>query len=240
MSIGKSVKAQIDKLGENQMSDPERVNLMVYRYQIDALEEQQKFKEYERPVTSLQSFWAGLQQVQRKPFRNEQDYLNYLTWLADIPRFFDENMANMKAGEARGFTAPKVTLTGRDQTISMVSTAKSADQTNFWMPFKHMPRSVNEAEQARLRAEGKKTIETLVLPASQKLETYWKTEYYPNAVKSTAAEDLPDGKAYYRSLIKRFTTLETPPAEIHAFGLQEVAMIHQQMLDCMGRGQVRW
>jgi uncharacterized protein (DUF885 family) len=233
----KSVKTQIDKLADGEMSEPERVNLMVYRYQIDAHEEMQKFKEYQRPVTSLESFWAGLQEEPRKPFRNEQDFLNYLSWLADIPRFFDENIANMKAGEARGFTAPKVTLAGRDQTIAMVANAKSADATTFWQPFKHMPGTVNEAEQARLRAEAKKTIEQKVLPAYQTLLTYWNTEYYPNTVKSTAAEDLPDGKAYYRSLIKRFTTLETPPEEIHAFGLQEMAKIHQEMLDTMAEAK---
>jgi len=233
----RSIQSQIAKLAGAQMSEPERVNLEVYRYQIDALADEQKFKEYERPVTSIESFWAGLLEIPRNPFRNEQDFLNYLSWLADIPRFFDENIANMKTGEARGFTAPKITLNGRDQSIAMVASAKSADATTFWMPFKHMPRSVNEAEQARLRAEAKKIIEQQVLPSYQRLLTYWNTEYYPNTVKSTAAQDLPDGKAYYRSLIKRFTTLDMPPEEIHAFGLLEVAKIHQEMLDTMAEAK---
>ena len=50
-------------------------------------------------------------------------------------------------------------------------------------------------------------------------------------MKSIAATDLPDGKAYYQAQIKRYTTLDMTPEEIHAFGLAEVAKIHQEMLD---------
>jgi uncharacterized protein (DUF885 family) len=244
----KGVIAQLDKLSVDEMSEPERINLEVYRNQIEGLADMQKFKEWERPVTSFQSFWVGFhvtslgtivdfQEVPRKPFRTEQDYFNYLSWLADIPRYFDENTVNMRAGLARGFTPPKVTLKGRDQTIAPMANAKSADATPFWQPFKHMPRSVNEAEQARLRAEAKIVIERQVVPAYQRLLTFWNAEYYPNAVKSTAAYDLPNGKAYYQSLIKRFTTTERTPEDIHAFGLEEVAKIHQEMLDTMAEAK---
>ena len=238
----KGILAQLDKLSADDMSEPERINLEVYRSQIEALADQQKFKEFEKPVSSFASFWMGFhftsagttvdfQQVPRKPFRTEQDYLNYLSWLADIPRYFDENIANMKAGLARGFTPPQITLAGRDQTIAPIAKATSADATYFWQPFAHMPRAVNEAEQARLRAEAKKVIEGQVVPAYGKLLAFWTTDYYPHAVKSTAAYDLPNGKAYYQSLIKRFTTTDRTPEDIHAFGLEEVAKIHAEMLD---------
>ncbi len=240
----KGVETQLGKLSVDDMSEPERVNYEVYRSQIDALADMQRFKEWEKPVSSFASFWMGFhitslgttvdfQQVPRKPFRNEQDYTNYLLWLADIPRYFDENTANMRAGVARGFTPPKVTLNGRDQTIAPIANAKAADATPFWQPFVHMPRAVNEAEQARLRAEAKKVIEGQVIPAYGKLLAFWTTEYYPKAVKSTAAYDLPEGKAYYQSLIKRFTTTDRTPEDIHAFGLEEVAKIHEEMLGVM-------
>ena len=53
---------------------------------------------------------------------------------------------------------------------------------------------------------------------------FWNTEYVPGARKSLAADDLPDGKAYYRSKIIEFTTLDMDPAEIHKLGEQEVAI----------------
>jgi uncharacterized protein (DUF885 family) len=54
-----------------------------------------------------------------------------------------------------------------------------------------------------------------------------------------AAEDLPAGKAYYRSRIKEFTTLDRDPDAIHALGLQEVARIHGEMLETMSASGFR-
>jgi uncharacterized protein (DUF885 family) len=232
-----SVKAQIDKLSPDEMSESERINLEIYRYQIGTLIDGQKFKEYEKPVNSLETFWTGVQGAGQRGFRTEQDYLNYLTWLTDIPRFFDENIANMRVGLARGFTPPKVTLAGRDQMIAPIAKATTADQTPFWKPFTKMPSTINIAEQARLRAEAKKIIEAQVIPAYKPLLAFWNDEYYPHTVKSIAATDLPDGKAYYQVQIKRYTTMDKTPEEIHAFGLTEVAKIHQEMLDTMAEAK---
>ena len=129
----KGVQDQIDKLAVSDMSESERMNLEIFRYQIVTQRNAQKFKEWEKPVTSLGSFWAGAQNTGLRGFRTEQDYLNYLQWLADLPRYYEENIANMRAGLARGYTPPKVTLTGRDKTISMIANAKSADQPLFWI-----------------------------------------------------------------------------------------------------------
>jgi uncharacterized protein (DUF885 family) len=227
----KSVAAQLDKIDVMDMSESEHINMEIYRYQIGTQMDGQKFKEWEKPVTSIESFWIGAQGAGQRGFRTEQDYLNFLEWMADIPRFYDENIANMRAGLARGFTPPKVTLKGRDETISAIANAKSADQTQFWKAFVNMPGTINGAEQARLRAEGKKVIEEKIIPEYQKLLTFWQTEYYPKTVTSIAATDLPDGKAYYDAQIKRYTTLDMKAEDIHAFGLSEVAKIHQEMLD---------
>jgi uncharacterized protein (DUF885 family) len=228
---------QLAALKPAEMSEPERVNYEVYRAQIVGLLNNQKFKEYEKPVNSDSTFWSGTEGVVRKPFRTEQDYQNYLSWLADLPRFFAENVANMRVGLKRGFTPPKVTLVGRDETITPTANAKTADQTVYWKPFVTMPAAVTSAEQARLRAEAKRVIETQVIPAYGMVLSFWKDEYVPHAQPSLAAEDLPDGKAYYKAQILEYTTLDMTPEEIHAIGLSELAKIHQEMLDTMAEAK---
>ena len=76
-------------------------------------------------------------------------------------------------------------------------------------------------------------IRNSVIPAHQKLLTFLTSEYIPNAQVSTAAYDLPDGKAYYQSKIREFTTLDLTPAQIHQIGLDQVAEIRSEMLDTM-------
>ena len=231
------VKAKLDKLPRTEMAENEVMDIDIYLDQINREIDEQTFKEYERPVTSLQSFWAGVQNTGQLGFRTEKDYDNFLAYLADIPRFYDENIANMREGIKRGFMPPKVAMTGREQTIALVASATDASETPFWRPFKKMPGTINTAEQARLRALAKKLIETTVLPEYRKLLTFWNEEYYPHMATSIAATDLPNGKAYYQSRIKRFTTLDMTAEEIHAFGLTQVAMIHQEMLDTMAEAK---
>jgi uncharacterized protein (DUF885 family) len=227
------VLAQLDALKPAQMSEPERINFEVYHAQIVSLENEQRFKEYEKPVNSDSTFWSGTEFVVRRNFRTVDDYENYLRWLADLPRFFAENVTNMRAGLARGFTPPRVTLAGREETIAPTANARTASATVYWKPFVKMPPAVNTAEQARLRAEAKKVIEADVIPAYAKLLAFWKEDYVPHAQPSLAAEDVPDGKAYYQAQILEFTTLNMTPEEIHQIGLSELDKIHAEMLDTM-------
>jgi uncharacterized protein (DUF885 family) len=120
------VLRQVDALHPAQLSPDERVNYQVFRAQIVVLINQQKFREYERPVNSDTTFWSDEEETGRQTFRTQQDYVHYLSQLKDLPRYFRENIANMRAGLARGFTPPKVTLTGRDQSLLPVADTTSA------------------------------------------------------------------------------------------------------------------
>lgn len=96
-----------------------------------------------------------------------------------------------------------------------------------------MPASINTAEQARLRAEGRNVIAQVVMPAYTKLLRFFDDEYVPKANPSLAATSLPDGKAYYQSLILEYATVTLTPEEIHQIGLDEMKKIHAEMVDTM-------
>jgi uncharacterized protein (DUF885 family) len=55
--------------------------------------------------------------------RSEAEYTAYIATLRAVPRYFDQQIANMRAGLARGFTPPQVTLKGREDTILPVTAA---------------------------------------------------------------------------------------------------------------------
>src|SRR3546814_8621410 len=86
-------------------------------------------------------------------FRSARAYRNYIGRLADVPRYFDQQVANMRAGLARGFSVPRAVLDGRDVSIANVAGLDDPEQSAFWKPFEKMPTSIPEAEQAQLRAE---------------------------------------------------------------------------------------
>jgi uncharacterized protein (DUF885 family) len=227
------VRRQLDSIPEAQLSADERVNYQVYKDQIDVLISKQRFKEYEKPFNSDSSFWSGLGYTASRRFHGADDYNRYISYLADVPRYFADQTANMKAGLARGFTPPKATLVGREKSISIVADAKRAEDTTLWKPFTAFPSSVSTADQAKLKAQGKAVIEGKVIPAYQALFAFVTGAYIPGCAENLAAEAQPDGKAYYRAQIREFVTLDMDPEAIHQLGLAEVAKIHAEMLKVM-------
>ncbi|RJG08224.1 DUF885 domain-containing protein, partial [Massilia cavernae] len=211
------------------LSAEERINYAVYRAQIQALASSQQFREYEKPLNADSSFWSSTASVARKPLGSAADYRKFIAQLNDVPRYFREQVANMRSGLQRGFTPPKVTLTGRDISLSSVTEAASPQDTVFYLPFKSMPSTISADEQRALREAGLQAIREAVIPAHAELLKFMRNEYVPRASEALAAESLPDGKAYYQSKIVEFTTTNMDADRIHQIGLSEMAKIRAEM-----------
>ena len=233
LAYWQQIEKKLSAIDVSQLSAANRDNYAVYKAQIDAFVAAQAFREYEKPVNSDSAFWSDLTYPAAQAFRGEVDYRNYLSQLREIPRYFAQQIDNMKAGEARGFTAPKVTLEGRDASVAAVAGVSSPEDTAFYRPFKAMPATIPADVQARLRAEAKRTIGSQVVPAYRALLTYLRDDYIPHAQPALGAFAYPDGAAYYQSKIREFTTLDLTPEAIHRIGLDQVALIHAQMIEVM-------
>ena len=220
--------AELDKIPLEQLSPEEKINAQVFRAVVEEQAVDVKYKTYEAPFNADTFFWTEL--TPREGFSNAEEYRRYLGRLRDAPRYFDEQIVNMRAGLKRGFTVPKVSVTGRDQTIEPYL---KADDTNpLWVPMTMMPSSITPDEQEKMRTEARSLIAALV-PAYSKLLDFIRNEYLVKARTTLAAEKLPDGKAYYQAMIKKFTTLDLTAEQIHQIGLSEVARIKGEMQKTM-------
>ena len=217
--------SQLNAVPSAQLSAGERVNASVLRTILEASISDAKFREWEMPVNSDSNFWTYLNE--RSSLEDAAAYRRYIGRMRDIPRYFTEQTANMRAGLKRGFTPPAVTLTGREGSISSFITAPEASA--FYEPFKQMPSTISAAEQATLRSEARAAIDQAVVPAYRELLTFYRDTYAPGARKTISARDLPNGDTYYRAEIREYTTLNLSPEEIHKIGLSEVARIEAGM-----------
>ena len=225
------VLAQLDEIPLSELSPEEKVNAQVFRTIIQGFVNDIRFKLYEAPFTSDSFFWTDF--TPRTGYSSADEYRRYLGRLRDVPRYFDEHIANMRAGLARGFTVPRVSVLGRDRTIEPYL---RDDETNpLYVPFAQMPVSIPAAEQERLKAEARAVIRERAIPAYTKLLAFIRNEYLPKARTSISASALPDGPAFYRWSIEKFTTLKLGPEEIHEIGLKEVARIKADMIATMKR-----
>ncbi len=224
------VLKQLNAIAPAQLRGEERVNYAVYRQQIEVLLADQRAQTWQMPFNSDTAFWSDIGFAARAHFDNEQSYRDYLQMLREVPRYFGQQTADMRLGLARGFSQPREILDGRDQDIAQVAEAPLPSNL-LYTPFKTMPADMPAERQAALRREAGQVIAQQVVPAYRQLLHFFRAEYLPQARHSLAAEDLPDGKAFYRSQILEYTTLDMDPDAIHALGLREMEAIHQQMLD---------
>jgi uncharacterized protein (DUF885 family) len=217
--------ATLDSIPVGQLSAEERINASVFGVSVRALANDVRYKTYEAPLNSDTFFWSEF--TPRQGFGTIEVYRNYLSRLRDVPRYFDENVANMRAGMARGYTVPRVSVVGRDRTIEPYV---NADTTNpLYTPLITIPGTIAASDQAALRTEARTIIRDVIVPAYTKLLTFIRSEYLPATRTTTGASALPDGAAFYKSQIEKFTTLDLTAQQIHDMGLREVARIKAEM-----------
>ncbi|KFZ37754.1 hypothetical protein HR45_07810 [Shewanella mangrovi] len=232
LSYWQNVQQKLSKIDSSKLSADNQMNLLVYQQQIGSLISDITNKVYERPLSGDTSFWGDLTYMADEGFHTEQDYRNYIKWLADMPRYFSQNIDNMRAGMKRGFVLPTISLQGRDATAASVVDAKGAANI-FYGPFKKMPANLPANVQAELQQAGLNAIAKSVIPAHKLVLDFLRDEYMPHGADSLAAYDLPNGKAFYQSQIEKYTTLNLSADQIHQIGLDEVAHIKQRMFDVM-------
>lgn len=227
------VLRQLDAIPASGLTPENQVNLAVYRPQIENLAADVRFRGYEMPFNSDSQFWSDLGFMTRRPLKSAQAARNYIAKLDDVPRYFDQQVANMRAGLKRGFSVPRAVLAGRDVSISTVADVKNVEDSDFYAPLKSLPPTIPADEQATLREDAARAIRSHVLPAYSSLLKFFRDDYVPHARATLAAEALPDGKAYYRQQIREYTTLDLDPEQIHQIGLKEVARIDAEMRTTM-------
>ena len=225
----RSIIAEISKLDQQHLSPESTINLKIFTDQITNRISNIQYDAYLIPFNSDSQFWAstaGMGESAR--CSNVKDCEKLIQQFAKIERSFNEKISLMKLGIQRGMTLPQVVLTGRDASIARHIVA-TPEQSVFYKPFTRLPSTIDQAQQTALQAKALAVITNKVIPAYSKLLQFIRDDYIPQARKTIAAIDLPNGKAYYQSQIFEYTTLNLTPDQIHEIGLSEVARIRSDM-----------
>ncbi len=202
--------------------------LMIRRLRQDI--EDAQFKAWEMPVNQMGGPHLGLPGlVNLTPFNTVADYDNYIARLRQMPRVFDQVTANMRQGMKDGLMPPKFLL--EKVTAETDEVAGNAGLASpFAKPVREFPATIPAAEQKRLRDTVLDVINQQIIPAYQRFSTFVRTEYAPKGRIEPGIWAVPDGGARYRSAIRRITTTDLSPDQIHEIGLKQIAEIEVQML----------
>jgi uncharacterized protein (DUF885 family) len=234
-SVARAQLLRLRAVDRGALSPADRVSHEMFERRLRETLEEHRFRTWRIPITSDSGFHTEIARLhQEMPLANTRDYENYLARLRAIPAWFDHNVAFLRDGLRTGFTVPRVALRGYDRTIG-AHVVETPEESVFWKPFATFPTGVPEPERERLRAEGREAIRRSVLPAFRSLLAFFTGEYLTGARDTIAAADLPEGRAYYEYLVRRYTTLDVTADEVHRIGLVETERIAAEMRAAMGR-----
>jgi len=189
-----------------------------------------KFKHWEMPVNQMGGLHLELPDlVALTPFKTVADYDNYLSRLRQVPHAFDQVTANMRQGLHDGLVPPRYLLEKVAAEADDVA-RKTGENSPFAKPVKEFPSGIAAPEQNRLREAILTAIAGQVVPAYQHFAAFVRTEYAPHGRTDPGVWALPDGAERYRFAIRRITTTDKTPEEIHALGLKQIDEIEADML----------
>ncbi len=212
------------------LSDQDRLSVKLLRYdlrtQLDALD----LDTYLLRVGQMFGFHNSVYLViDRMPLFTVKDCENIIARIRAVPNYVDQNIEILNEAIARGWTQPKIVS---DLVIGQlkVQVAQDASNTPLLFFLKKMPPSIPEAERERLRKEATAAFENDFRPAWRKALEYMQTTYAPKVRPGVGISSMPGGAEAYRILIRRLTTTDATPEEIHKIGLAEVDRIEGEML----------
>jgi len=189
-----------------------------------------RFKPWEMPVTQENGIQIGLPDlVTVLSFQSVKDYEDYISRLRQIPRALDQTTLQMRKGMADKLMPPRFLLEKVvDQCRNIGS--QEAEKSPFAHPFFNFPKDTSPADQQRLREAGLAAVRESVLPAYQRFTAFVRDEYVPQGRIEPGLWSLPDGAARYRLEIRRMTTTDMTPDQVHDLGLKQVDEIEAEML----------
>ncbi len=207
----------------------EQVDLDLYLRRLEGQVEGFAFPEEEVTITR----YGGVQQdvpyaLAKAPAASSRDYDDLIARLNGVAALVEQNLALLQKGLAAGVTPPRSLMQGVPDQVRAL-TPGDPWKSPLLAPFRQIGRDVDDEDAPRIRSAALHAYEAKAAPAFRKLYEYLTTTYVPAARESLGMGSLPDGAAWYAYRLRKATTTDLTPEQIHQLGLSEVSRIRGEM-----------
>ena len=159
-------------------------------------------------------------------FRTPDDLDRYAVLLTRYAAFIRQMEEKLRAQEERGIRLPK----GEIELVALTYRAAIAEPpASLFFVSPERLEAVPEQDRAPFTRRVESLIASRINPALESLASYVTGEYAAKAPSAVGLSQYRGGKAYYRSLVRRHTTLDVTPEEVHRLGLAEVERLNGEL-----------
>ncbi len=227
--FNESVLVRLAEIDPGELGEADRVSYRVFEYEREAERDSYSQFDHRFPFTSLFGYHTYFAEAPANmSFLDAAAYEDYLVSLEDFPRYNGELIESLREAIGAGYTHYCESIQDYGVTIDL-HIVEDPRESLLFGPFEEFPATVGEAQRQEFTARGLQLIEERVIPGYETLYRFFVDEYLPNCRNTVGIASLPEGDAYYRYLIRYFTTTDLSPQEIHDLGLSEVARIRGEM-----------
>ena len=224
--------ASLQMFERAKLSAEDQVSYDIFRYQLETALEGLRQPRWMMPFGQAVGLPQGMAQfgsgTGAQPFKTVRDYDNWLGRVHGFTAWTDSAIANFRVGMRAGVVLPKALVVKMIPQLEAMVVA-DATKSMFYGPIAKLPAAVPAADKARLASAYQQAILTELVPSYQKLATFLKNEYLPQARSTSGFGDLPGGPAAYRYAVKAATTTTKTLDEIYQTGLSEVKRLRTEM-----------
>jgi uncharacterized protein (DUF885 family) len=221
---------RIKAIDRSKLSADDKLNYDLFLLQAETAVEGGRFPDEVASIDQMGGLYSTLGELaQAIPRDTVKDHENFIARLRAFPKAVDDTIARLRQGAASGVTPARIIVRDVAQLIANQLADDPAKSPIYELAFTNFRASIPAAEQTRLQSEAQKALRESVLPAMRKLHEFWVGEYYPKTRETIAWTAVPQGKEWYAFNVRRETTTDLTPGQIHALGLSEVKRIRGEM-----------
>jgi len=226
-------KQEVAQFSDADLSETEQMSKAVLAWECDINTEYLSFNNNKffpiDQMWSINLFFGQLASGQSaQPFKNIEDYNNWLKRTDGFVVWLSTAEERMKEGMAAGYVLPKSLIVKVIPQLEAM-TNPDVEQHLFYAPIKNIPEDFSAEDKEALTKAYTAMISEKIIPTYQSLLDFMKTDYLEAGRLTSGIAETPNGKAYYEHQIKKYTTTDMSAEEIHELGLSEVSRILSEM-----------
>ncbi|MDB5388548.1 MAG: hypothetical protein JWM11_4194, partial [Planctomycetaceae bacterium] len=210
------------------LSAPDKLNLLLFRKQVELEIEDYELRWYLVPLTMRDGIQDESSVADSLSFHTVKDYEDWLARLESFPAYMTQTIELMQEGIKARLLQPKIVMSRLPAQIKK-QIVDDPEQSLYYKPFRKFPETISEADQTRLKSAAKAAIAKKLVPAYREFLHFFQNQYLPACLPEVGVWQVPRGHEIYAFRARQFTTTNLSPKEIHEIGLREVARIRGEM-----------
>ncbi|MBI2813636.1 MAG: DUF885 domain-containing protein [Opitutae bacterium] len=228
----KAALAEIARFDRARLDPEQRISAAVIEWSLQGSVDSEPFADFNFIFSQFGGLQVSLVNFlsQTHPIRHQRDIENYLARLELVAPQMDEGIAQAKDAATRGFLMPDFitkSALGQFERFLADPPAKNVLVASLDERAGKLQEVTAEARVAFVAA-AEKTVAGQIIPAFRRAQALLQDQL-PHTTSDAGLWRLPGGDKAYANSLRRFTTTNMTPDEVHALGLTEVTRIEAQM-----------